>query len=270
MKLCIRDDDVSYYTQPEELEMAYSSLGGGAEFPITFSVVPFSVSDHTENHPYGKIENSKQYAPVGENRELVNYLKERIKRGTGEIVLHAIHHEYRQNQNGIWMSETEFLDKNELYTGILEGKKYLENVFGIDIDTFIPASNVVTDACAEVIDELGLNTNAVFTRRFNRKPTPAYICNYLKSNVYKLLFGGRYSKPLIFPNHKELCIHRFVTYDQAKEILKYHLKHEFPLVFYVHYWHLNREKSIKKDLIRFTSEAIKLGAEPVLLSECFN
>ena len=269
LKLCIRDDDVSYYTQPEELERAYSSLGDDAEFPVTFSVVPFSVSDHTENYPYGKIENCKQYAPIGENRELVHYLKERVNRGTGEIVLHAIHHEYRQNENGIWMPETEFLDKNELYYGILEGKKYLEEVFEINIDTFIPASNVVTNACAEVIDELGLNTNAVFTRRFNRKPTPAYICNYIKCNVYKLLFGGRYSRPLAFPNHKELCIHRFVSYDQAKGILKYHLKHDFPLVFYVHYWHLNREESVKKDLIRFTLEAIEHGAEPVLLSECF-
>jgi len=144
LKLCIRDDDVSYYTQPEELEMAYSSLGDGAEYPITFSVVPFSVSDHTENYPYGKIENSKQYASVGDNYELVHYLKEKVNRGTGEIVLH-----------------------------------------------------------------------------------------------------------------------------QAKEILKYHLKHDFPLVFYVHYWHINREESVKKDLIRFTSEAIEFGAKPVLLSECF-
>ena len=266
MRLCIRDDDTSFYTQPEELEKAYFSMN---DIPITFSVVPFTVSDHTGNHPYGIRSEMRKYAPVGENQRVVAYLKDRIKQKTGEVVLHAIHHEYKKASNDRWLAETEFLKKNEMKEGILKGKEYLEDIFGSSIDIFIPASNVVSNDCAEILDEIGLNTNSVFTRRFTRKPTPAYVRNYVKSNVYKLLHGGRYSGILEFPNHKELCVHRFWSCNDAMEKLLYSIKYDFPLVLYTHYWDLNRNNELREDLVKFTQEAIRLGAEPSLLSECF-
>ena len=266
MKLCIRDDDTSFYTKPEDLQSAYCGM---ENIPVTFSVVPFSVSDHTGNHPYGIVTEPVKYAALENNPEIVEYLKQRMRDGKAEVVLHGIHHEYREIKEGTWTPETEYLTKEELKKGIIEGREYLERIFGITIDTFIPPSNIMTNDCAEVLDELGLNTNSIFTRRFERKPTPAYIKNYVKSNIYKLLYGGRYSGVMQFPNHKELCVHRFWGYDNALKKLQYSMRHDFSLVLYTHYWDLNRNETLKKELKEFTGEAIRLGAEPSLLSECF-
>ena len=240
------------------------------EVPVTFSVVPFSVSDHTGNHPYGIVKELQKYAPLGDNPQIVEYLRDRIHNGKAEIALHAIHHEYREIKNGTWIPETEYLTKDELKKGIIAGKSYLEDLFGVKINTFIPPSNILTNDCAEVLDELGLNTNSIFTRRFERKPTPAYIRNYVKSNAHKLLHGGRYSGVLEFPHHKELCVHRFWGYNDALKKLHYSLRHNFTLVLYVHYWDLDRKENMRRELESFINEAIRFGAEPSLLSECFS
>ena len=57
MKIAIRDDDTSFYTNPEDLKKAHEFLG---DIPISLSVVPFTVKDHTGNKPYGNIDDQYQ------------------------------------------------------------------------------------------------------------------------------------------------------------------------------------------------------------------
>ena len=51
------------------------------------------------------------------------------------VDLHAIHHESREIKEGTWIPETEYLAKGKLKKGIIEGREYLERIFGITIDT---------------------------------------------------------------------------------------------------------------------------------------
>ena len=69
VRLIIRDDDCNYFTRPEDLEHVYRSL---PNFPISFAVVP-EVTDVYGGCP--ETMNNTKPRPVGDNNELVEYLK---------------------------------------------------------------------------------------------------------------------------------------------------------------------------------------------------
>lgn len=266
MKIAIRDDDTSYYTSPDELISAFSGLEW---FPISLSIVPFATANHAGTKPYGDIELHGKYASIGENLELVSFIKEKITLGQFEIVQHGINHEYIKDENGQWQPETVFLNRQSLSEGMQKGKMYLEEVFNMEIKTFAAASNAVTDQCAFSLDELGMNTNSLISRHFDRSFSLDYLINYTKCNLFKLLTGMRYGGILKFQYHKELTTYEFLTYEKAMEIYRKNKKYDYPLVFYTHYWNLNNDKNKQSQLVKFVEDLVTDGVEPTFLSECF-
>ena len=111
MKFAIRDDDTAYFTRPEELERAYDFLEKG---PVSLSVIPFAVPCHEKGvRPYGE-DIPFGYYPVGENPELVSYLR----KNDYDLMLHGYSHEYRQI-DGTWYPEMRWKDENRIqYIGI--------------------------------------------------------------------------------------------------------------------------------------------------------
>lgn len=266
MKIAIRDDDTSFYTTPQELEEAFADLEG---FPISLSVVPFAVSEHAGTKPYGDVVEHGKYAPIGDNKELVGYIKERISIGQFEIVQHGINHEYREKTDGMWVPETEFLEEYQLIEKIGAGREYLEEVFGQRIEVFAAPSNAVTSQCASALDKLSLHTNSLFSKYFTRKFSLEYLSCYVKCNLFKLVTRTRYGGVLNFKNHKEITTFEFISYEQAIDIYHKYKNYHFPIIFYTHYWDLFRDNEKKKQLTRFIKEAIADGSEPSFLSECF-
>lgn len=266
MKLALRDDDTSYYTNREELDTAFRGL---EKIPISLSVVPFSVSDHTGNHPYGKVFNSDKYADIAENRELVAYIKEGVKEGHFEVIQHGIHHEYIKNQNGDWISETEFLNKTELEQNMIMGKLHLEKIFNVRINTFAAPSNAISPECSEILDQIRLNTNCIVGRCMKRKVTFNFLKNYIKSNVFRFFTGSRFCGVLSYKHHNEMNIFEFTTYESAWKQYIECKKYDFPMIIYTHYWNLNIHEEKRKELVEFIRDAIDDGAEPSFVSDCF-
>ena len=83
MKLIIRDDDVSYFTSPKILENLYEDVWD--KCPISLSVVPFILSTPGQLETPIKFRHTKKLYPIGENKELVNFLKKKIKEGKGNL-----------------------------------------------------------------------------------------------------------------------------------------------------------------------------------------
>src|ERR1700730_8640881 len=103
----IRDDDTSFFTRPEELEVIYRPLWG--QIPISLAVVPFTVAAHrikvfSTSAPEG------QTFPFGETSELVTYLEERVQRRQIEIMLHGFTHQYQKSE---WHGVSEYTWKSE-------------------------------------------------------------------------------------------------------------------------------------------------------------
>ena len=71
MKVAIRDDDISYFTKPDDLNKAYDFLNKGD--CVSLSIVPYTVPVHRNDvFPYGK-EIDNGYYDIAKNRELINY-----------------------------------------------------------------------------------------------------------------------------------------------------------------------------------------------------
>lgn len=265
MKIAIRDDDTSFFTNPNELKKAHEFLG---DFPISLSVVPFSVKDHTENKPYGNIcEDYPRYNALDRNKELVEFLKLEMENKRYEILLHGINHEYKYNGDE-WIPEMLFKDENQLYDEIEQSKSYLNSTLGTDISIFVAPSNMINRKGIRAIERQNLNFSGIIRHR-DRDFSIQYLKNYIKRWSYRAFTGLQYGGVLKYPKHKELIAYPVSSIENMMKEYEYCKKYNNPFVLYTHYWELINNDETKDKIKYIVDMAIKDGAEPVFLSECF-
>lgn len=87
----IRDDDISYFTQPWMLEAVYREawrLG----FKVSLAVVPYVKGTKLRLVP-PKLRDANKFYPIGANSELITYLFEKMEKGQVDIIQHGYTHE---------------------------------------------------------------------------------------------------------------------------------------------------------------------------------
>jgi len=156
MNLAIRDDDTNFFTTPDDLIEAYADIWD--RVPITLFVVPFMMGNwkswiyerhfNYQNLDFNKYNLDKKIYPIGDNKELVSFLKEKSEKGCIEIAMHGIHHRnldlnipYFKNNRG---ENAEFFTDRDLTSQLSESKRYLEELFEIDIKVFSPPQNLLS------------------------------------------------------------------------------------------------------------------------------
>jgi hypothetical protein len=147
MEFCIRDDDTSYFTSPEELEAVYgeASIHG----PVSLAVVPFHRAGTSGCVPE-RLRKRGTIHPLHENHALVEYLRHGISKGRFEVMLHGCHHD---EPDGL----PEFINRNDLLHRVSRGRKYLEDLMGTAIRVFVPPGNTIGAAGLRVIAREGLH-----------------------------------------------------------------------------------------------------------------
>jgi len=130
---CIRDDDTSFFTDPDELERAYGELSKWG--PISLAVVPFHRAGTSKGVPE-KFRGRWSVHPLHENRQLVDYLRGGVTDGRYEIMLHGYYHDEPDGRR-------EFEDRDDLAHRVADGRKYLEDVLGCRIRVFVPPRNTI-------------------------------------------------------------------------------------------------------------------------------
>lgn len=150
MKFAIRDDDTSFFTQPKELEAVYGNIW--KRCPVSLAIVPFHACTKTKGIPQ-KYWSGKETFPVGENKPLVAFLKKKIKEKKVSILLHGYNHKN-------YTLGPEFVAGDDLYNKVKEGKKYLEKVFGVEIKSFVPPHNKISEAGRQAVAKAGLSIAA--------------------------------------------------------------------------------------------------------------
>lgn len=116
ISIAIRDDDTGFFTKPEDLRFVYIEL---EDFPISFSVVPF-VTDVCGG--CSEALGNTSIRGVADNVELVSYLKELSNSRKGEILMHGITHQYKEN-DGELVPEFLWKDISELRKELPSAKK---------------------------------------------------------------------------------------------------------------------------------------------------
>lgn len=244
MKLFIRDDDTSYFTKVSELEEAYKDIWDFG--PINLAIIPYAVETFKQGILGSQHQNQVEFF-IGENLELVDYLKLKIQEGKINIMLHGYNHLYRQDIGGkvnYPFGIPEFLYTENQYEKIRKGKVALESLFNVEIKWFIPPSNSLKLETIEVCDLLGLNIPLVFNLKYR-------FLNVLFSNPL-IFFVNRFNKifsrniPLRFNNHCEILCTSFTSVTNFKNLMKY-VDNE---VIATHYWEINRHPKIREEIFK--------------------
>jgi hypothetical protein len=148
---CIRDDDTSFFTVPEDLERAYGSVMQHG--PISLAIVPFCRAGTSRGVP-NAFRGKWSVHPLETNRPLVDYLRERIRAGGFEAMLHGYHHD---EPNG----HPEFAGTDDLCRRLTHGRDYLEALLDTRVRVFVPPHNAIRRAGLRAVAAAGLHLGGV-------------------------------------------------------------------------------------------------------------
>ncbi len=151
MQFCIRDDDTSFFTSPEQLERAYGDVTPWG--PVSLAVVPFHRAGTSKGVPEAHRGRWSVHALHG-NRALVDYLRQATAAGRYEVMLHGYHHD---EPDGHW----EFDRGDDLTRRVADGRKYLEDLLGVSIRMFVPPHNAIGREGLRAIANAGLHLGGV-------------------------------------------------------------------------------------------------------------
>jgi hypothetical protein len=160
MDFCIRDDDTSFFTTPEELEQAYGEISQWG--PISLAVVPFHRAGTSKAVPE-KFRGRWSVHPLHENGALVQYLRAAVSQGRFEIMLHGYHHDEPSGR-------AEFSDGDELIRKAADGRKYLEDLIGTPVRVFVPPHNSISRAGLRAIVAANLHLGCLAGLRSGWSP----------------------------------------------------------------------------------------------------
>ncbi|MER3445989.1 MAG: hypothetical protein C4291_03760 [Candidatus Dadabacteria bacterium] len=264
----IRDDDTSFFTKPEELEAIYRHLWG--QIPISLAVVPFTVAAHRDV-VFSNSAPEEQTFPLGENVDLVIYLKERLQHRDIEVMLHGFTHQYRKNKWG-WLSEYTWKSEHRLHTETRTGKCYLEDLLNTQIRVFVPPNNKIGKAGVRAV----VTANLHICYGSGRGVIHPCGLTYAKADLRRWMFGilrrRRYPFPLDLGTHKESVSYELnfkkAAYERLRDALEYCIKLSAPFVLATHYWQFQRYPTMLAELYKLVDHALKLGAKPATVSEC--
>lgn len=261
--LIIRDDDYCYFTHPEDIEKVYAPI---PDFPVTFAVVP-QVTDVLGGCPDTK--GNETPKPLGENTELMDFLKERIARGC-DIVMHGITHGYQPDDHGRKMPEMIWRNgERDLTERIRENKLYLEGLFERNISCFVAPSNQIRKEGLRAVCRNGMNYSGIIPTNFQRELNVRSLRNYVKrmwvSTVRRLPYPG----VLTYATHQELNAINANDYDYLRRVFAYCDRFGLPMAVGVHYWQLRDHPERFRRFFDFVRYAVDHGAQPSRLSDQF-
>jgi hypothetical protein len=147
MYFCIRDDDTSFFTSPDDLESAYGEISRRG--PISLAIIPFCRAGTSRGVPAAHRMRWSVH-PLHENGTLVDYLRQSIHAGRFEAMLHGYHHD---EPDGI----PEFSGSRDLRRRAREGRRYLEEVLGTKVRMFVPPHNAIGGQGLRAIAAEGLH-----------------------------------------------------------------------------------------------------------------
>ncbi len=264
MNFAIRDDDINYWTNPSDLESVYSGIWEKG-FVVSFSVIPFAVKSFYPGER-GKFYQDEKKSPVGENGELIKYLKNRIAEEKASITLHGYSHQRKFAVPGepgyfsltkdniaqhakhlprvkpTYLNEYIWKTYECLKEETAKGKKYLESLFGGKITVFVPPGNSISRDGAKAVSECGLSLSGTMRLvKFNRTPDFHSLKNYVLKLLWRLVYNRVYPYVMDYGSHRELCAYGLVkktTLDELKKSFLFCLKKNAPFVLAVHHWEL--------------------------------
>jgi len=287
MALIIRDDDLSYWTKVEEIENIYKPLWN-KKIKISFATIPFSVKMYNAGDFSIFYQDTEEKA-LDENTELIEYMKEKIKNGLVEIMLHGYNHLYAfecdkeikfatkenlkicrsKNKKIKFLGEYNYQDYKILDKKTKLGKEYLEDIFKLKIKNFVPPSNQINKAGIKAIINNKLNLSGLIGSKYNREMTLKGLFTFVDRILWKIKHKNiTYPKIADYGKHKELVGYALTPSTDLKkyyEQLEFCRKNNYPFQIATHYWELKGE--LKEKFYEVIDYALQKEIESKFLEE---
>lgn len=256
MKVAIRDDDTSYFTEPERLDAVYRDVWD--RVPVCLAVVPHAMAFADKAIPE-KYWHSHRPFPLEENAALVSHLRGLIGKGRVTIAQHGFTHEDFPDGH-------EFQAAPDLESRLVRGQGYLEHLLGTRIRIFVPPHNALSKRGLEAISAAGLNVLGSFLSfRPSMRPwelrTPA---NWWRVRSYRSATNRSKGDRLIYPHvlryarHAEFGCHSLIpgaTLESLVAGFEEARRAGGHFCVATHYWEV--DATLKDVLARFLDHAAK-------------
>jgi hypothetical protein len=261
VKLAIRDDDLNYFTKVEDILSVYKEI---KSFPISFAVIPM-VTDVSTKGACLDTKGNTVPRRLLDNKEMVFWLKDRLREESIDVLIHGITHEYH-SVDGKRLAEMEWRDEDCLSAELSFHVNEISESLGHKISVFVAPSNKISKYGIRSVYKAGLNYSGIIPASFRRDFTLKSIHNYCKRWYCRLVDKLPYPGVMDYGTHKEINACLMQGYDYLVHMYEYCNQNRQPMVINVHYWHLRDFEKERKELIRFVNYALDRGAQPVTVS----
>lgn len=255
MKFVVRDDDTCAFTSPEQVRACYERIWLDA--PVSLSVTPFRVPGH-DRHAPDPYKGCMDVLPLEQNVELIQFLREGIGDDRIDVTLHGYHHLRYEGM-------PEFIGGDHLHEKALKGKAYLEELFSIDVRTFVPPNNGISRSGLLAITEAGMNLagmQPLWSPRLRRVGIRSLsLCPRVW--WHQKIRGRRYPFILDLGDHEEVSCHTVgpqSSYRELREELRYCHDVDGVFVLATHYHAFERETKDGFKVGKVVHELIDMAA----------
>jgi hypothetical protein len=261
MRFAIRDDDTSYFTRPDDLEMLWGEFL--PHLPVSLAIIPQTVETIHRGDVSRFCQGARQF-PLQDNPELVDWLRAKIRKGSVGVMCHGYSHEYRRVSTSRLEQEYIWKPYERLRRETAEGRLLLERTLGCPINTFVPPGNGISRAG---LDAVRASFQNVLTTLPLRRPQDLYWdWVHLSAYARRLYFQVRYGIANPFGEHlrglrliPSVSVTGRATWEdiRAKLLLCHRLGADF--IAAVHYWEVDCR--LKDLLWRLVDLAHSLNSE---------
>jgi predicted deacetylase len=143
----LRNDDVSFFTSPDELEEAFGDFCRWG--PVSLSIIPFCRAGTSRGVP-PRFRERWSIHPLHENTSLVAYLRAGVAAGRFDAMVHGYHHDEPDGR-------AEFVVGTDLRRRAAEGRAYLEDLLAAPVRVFVPPHNEIRRRGLRAVVAAGLH-----------------------------------------------------------------------------------------------------------------
>jgi hypothetical protein len=254
VRVALRDDDTSYFTEPERLEAVYHDVWD--ELPVCLAVVPRAAGFRDKAIPQAYWDAGRAF-PLEENPALAARLRALVAEGRVTIAQHGYTHEDFADGH-------EFQAAPDLELRLEAGRAELERLLDTRIGIFVPPHNALSKRGLAAVGEAGLNLLGSFLSfRPSMRPwdrhTPA---NWWRVRQYRTATGRGKTDAFVYPHvlryrrHAEFGCHGLIPGTTVEELVRgFEEAREAGGDFCVatHYWEV--DGTLKSALLRFLDHA---------------
>lgn len=249
MKVALRDDDTSCFTEPERLEAVYHDVWD--RIPVGLAVVPQAAGFVDKAVPQ-KYWDADRAFPLEENPALVSALRRHLEAGRVTVSQHGFTHEDFSGGH-------EFQAAPDIESRLARGQAYLEGVLETRVRVFVPPHNALSKRGLAAVSAAGLNLLGSFLSfRPSMRPWDVYTpANWWRVRQYRERTGRIKADRLVYPHvlryrkHAEFGCHGLIpgtTFDQLKQGFDEARAVNGHFCLATHYWEV--DAALKSVLLR--------------------